>query len=138
MTEGPGDQGPDVGSLGEEAAKLFGALADAARQHGGDVGDGLHGLAGQAAHLAHEVNDHVATDAAECRYCPVCRVVHVIRDTSPEVRAHLTTAATSLFHAAAELLETLPPDEESGGDAPRRGPDVEKIDLGDDSGDDVR
>ncbi|QYJ04665.1 hypothetical protein KUV85_03005 [Nocardioides panacisoli] len=134
MTEGPnGPSGdghdPDVGSLGEEAAKLFGALADAARQHGGDVGEGLGGFAGHAAHLAHEVNDHLATDAAECRYCPVCRVVHVVRETSPEVRAHLTTAATSLLHAASELLATLPPSEEEQG--ARRGPDVEHIDLDD-------
>lgn len=128
---GPEDPGgdPEVGSLGEEAAKLFGALADAARQHGGDVGDGMSGVAGQAAHWAHEVNDHLATDDVECRYCPICRVVHVVRETSPEVRAHLTTAATSLLHAASELLATLPPPAE--GDASPRRPDVEKINLDD-------
>lgn len=126
----PAPPPPDVGSVGEEALKLFGALADLARQHGPDVGHGVAGLAGQAASLAHEINDHVATGAAECRYCPVCRVMHVVRETSPEVRAHLLTAASSLLQAAAGILETVPPPERSGS---RRGPDVERIDLDDDS-----
>lgn len=125
-----GPQDPDVGSVGEEAAKLLGALAGAARQHGGDVGDGLSGLADHAAAMAHDVNEHLATDAVECRYCPVCRVVHAVRETSPEVRTHLTQAATSLLQAAAGFLETLPQpsDDES---SPPRGPEVERIDLDD-------
>ncbi len=130
----PREDGPrpdDVGSVGEEAMKLFGALADLARERGTDVGHGLEGLADQAAHLAHEVNDHVATGGAECRYCPVCRVVHAVRETSPEVRTHLTVAASSLLQAAAGLLETLPPPTRNhqGGGARPRGPEVERIDL---------
>lgn len=131
MTDQQGSGEPEVGSLGEEAAKLFGALADAARQHGGDVGDGLGGLAGHASDWAREVNDHIATDGAECKYCPVCRVVHVVRETSPEVRAHLTNAALSLAKAATEMLETLPP-ADGKDDASPRGPEVEKIDLDED------
>lgn len=129
MTDEQDDQGaPDVGSLGEEAAKLFGALADVARQHGGDVTGGLGSLAGHAASFAKDVNDHVATDAAECRYCPICRAVHVVRATTPEVRAHLLTAASSLLQAAAGLMETIPPP----ADGPAtRGPEVERIDLDD-------
>lgn len=118
----------DVGSVGEEAAKLFGALADAARQHGGDMSEGLGGIAGHAASFAHQVNDHLATDAAECTYCPICRAVHVVRETSPEVRAHLATAASSLLQAAAGLLETLQPTPRDGG-GPPRGTAVEHIDL---------
>ncbi|WP_322936578.1 hypothetical protein [Nocardioides bizhenqiangii] len=118
---------PDIGTVGEEAMKLFGALADMARQQGTDVGGGLGGVADQAASLAREVNDHIATGSAECRYCPVCRVVHAVRETSPEVRTHLLTAASSLLQAAAGILETVPPDK--GG--PRRGPEVEHIDLDD-------
>lgn len=125
----------DVGSVAEEAAKLFGAFADVARQHGGDTAGTVAGLVGQAADFAREVNGHVATDAAECRYCPVCRVVHVVRETSPEVRAHLVTAASSLLQAAAGLLETLPPPPagtESGvAGTGQRGPSVERIDLED-------
>ncbi|WP_435769335.1 hypothetical protein [Nocardioides sp. SYSU DS0651] len=135
-----GDDGPadgrraggahqDVGSVGEEALRLFGTLADLARQQSGGASDAVGGLAGQAAALAHELNEHVATDSAECRYCPVCRVVHAVRHTSPEVRAHLSVAASSLLQAAAGLLETAPPAGTSGGGA--RGRDVQRIDLDD-------
>lgn len=124
---------PEVGSVGEEAAKLFGALADLARQQSTDVGSGLGGLADQAASLAHEVNDHIATGSAECRYCPVCRVVHAVRETSPEVRSHLITAASSLLQAASGLLETVPtgPTGPTGDDptTPQRSQAVERIDL---------
>lgn len=124
--------GPDVGSVGEEAAKLFGALADLARERGSGFGDGLGGLADHAAALAHEVNDHLATDSAECRYCPVCRVVHTVRASSPEVKAHLMTAASSLLQAAAGALATIPPPQ---GEGTPRGPEVERIDLDDLDGD---
>lgn len=128
----PGQPGPehphhDVGSVGEEAMKLFGALADLAKQQTGDAAGGLGDLAGQAAAMAHELNDHIATGSAECRYCPVCRVVHAVRQTSPEVKAHLAVAASSLLQAAAGLMETLPAAQGTPGQA--RGPEVEKIDL---------
>lgn len=119
---------PEIGTVGEEALKLFGALADVARQHGAEVGGGVGGLADQASALAKEVNDHIATGSAECRYCPVCRVVHAVRETSPEVKTHLLTAASSLIQAAAGILETVPPPDQG---APQRGPEVEHIDLDD-------
>ncbi|GAA3664916.1 hypothetical protein GCM10022237_26170 [Nocardioides ginsengisoli] len=122
------DRPDDIGSVGEEAMKLFGAFADLARQHTGDAAGGLGNLAGQAAAMAHEVNEHLATDAAECRYCPVCRVVHAVRQTSPEVKAHLMVAASSLLQAAAGLLETTPTPSEGGSP---RGPEVQHIDLDD-------
>ena len=120
----------EVGSVGEEAMRLLGVFADLAKQHSGDAAGGLGHLAGQAAAMAHDVNEHLATDAAECRYCPVCRVVHAVRQTSPEVRSHLAVAASSLFQAAAGLLETLP-QPPGDGSAPR-GPGVQHIDLDDD------
>jgi hypothetical protein len=49
--------------------------------------------------------------------------VHAIRETSPEVRAHLATAASSFLQAAAQLMATQVPNE-SG-----RASNVEKIDL---------
>jgi len=121
----PPEGGPDVGSVGEEAAKLLGALSDWARDHGSEAGQGLGGLASQAAASLQDMNDHLATGSAECTYCPVCRTVHAVRQTSPEVRAHLAQAASSLMHAAAGFLATMPqPD--SG-----RAPGVERIDLDD-------
>lgn len=101
------DHDVDVGSLGEEAAKFLGALA------------------GQVAEGVHEVNEHLGTGAAECRYCPICRVVHAVRGTSPEVRAHLAVAGTALLQAAAGLLSTLAADDQPA--SPRGG--FEHIDL---------
>ncbi len=103
----------------------FGALSEWARDSGGDLGSSLHGLAGHAASSLSDINDHVATGAPECTYCPVCRTVHVVRQASPEVKAHLTSAASSLLQALAGALATLPPPSGASG----RGPDIEKIDL---------
>lgn len=79
-----------VGSVGDEAAKLLGALADWAGDHVGD--------------RAREVNEHIATGDAECLYCPICRTVHAVREASPEVRAQLAGAASTFLQAAAGLL----------------------------------
>jgi hypothetical protein len=103
-----GEQGePGVGSVGEEAVKLLGALS------------------GWAQDAAHGVEDHLATGARECTYCPICRTVHAVRSLDPEVRSQLTTAATSLLNAAAGLLAAS--SRERGA---RQG--VEHIDLDDD------
>ena len=119
-TDGPDEE---VGTVTEEAAKLFGALSEWARDHGSELGLGVAGLAGQAASSARAIDEHLATGSAECTYCPICRTVHAIRQTSPEVRAQLSTAATSLLRAAAGLLATAVPDERGH----RAG--VERIDL---------
>ncbi len=124
--EGEPHRGPDVGSVGEETAKLLGALSDWARDHGSDVGQGLGGLASHAAASLQDVNEHLATGSAECAYCPICRTVHAVRQSSPEVRAHLAQGASSLLQAAAGLLAAVPPPESSG-----RTAGVERIDLDD-------
>lgn len=130
--EGAGPEGadPEVGSAAEEAAKLFGALSDWARDHGSDLSSGLSGMAAQAAASARDVNEHLATGSAECTWCPVCRTVHVLRQASPEVRTHLAVAAASLMQAAAGILATAVPDEARA--AAARGDGVEHIDLDDD------
>ena len=121
----PGGRDP-VGSVSEEALKLFGALSDWARDHGSDLGQGLSGLADQAAASVRDVDEHLATGAPECTYCPICRTVHAVRQTSPEVRAHLAVAASSLLQAAAGILAAAAP----AGARDRGG--VERIDLDDD------
>ncbi len=118
---GSGDQ-HSVGSVGDEAAKLLGALSDWARDQGTDYAGSAAGAAGTFAAAVQDISAHVATDGEDCRYCPVCKVIHVARQTSPEVRAHLSVAASSLMHAAAGLLAT---DTAAHG----KGPSVEKIDL---------
>ncbi len=130
------DNQDQVGGVGEEAAKLFGALADWARDHGPDLGphlgpnlaQGISGFATRAASAAREVDEHLDTGASECEWCPVCRTVHLIRQTSPEVREHLAVAATSLMQAAAGVMVAA-----SRGSESRGGDGVERIDLdGDD------
>ncbi|MCW2766917.1 MAG: hypothetical protein JWO11_2876 [Nocardioides sp.] len=121
-----------IGSVAAEAVKLFGALSEWARDQGSDVGEGLAGLADQAAQATKGVNEHLATGSAECTYCPVCRTVHAVRQASPEVRAHLATAASSLLQAAAGALATAVP-----ADAGGRTGSVERIDLDPDLDDDL-
>lgn len=118
--------GPEVGSLGEETAKLLGALAGWAREQ--DLG--AHARAWSAgehepeqAHGEHTHGEHThREDPAECRYCPVCRTVNALRQVNPEARAHLAVAITSMAKAAEALLRTDPP-------APQRPEGVERIDL---------
>lgn len=126
-----------VGSAAEEAVKLLGALSDWARDQTSDRGDGVAAAAAQA---AHGVGDHIATDSPECRYCPVCRALHAMRETRPEVKAHLAAAAsgllqaaTSLVQAAAAAAETVVPDSErSPSEQPATAEPVERIHLDDD------
>ena len=101
-------QDEPVGGVGDEAAKLLGALADWAGDHFGD--------------RVREVNDHIATGDAECLYCPICRTVHAVRAASPEVKAQLATAASTFLQAAARLLS-------AAGAADPSGSRVQHIDL---------
>ena len=103
-------QDEPVGSVGDEAAKLLGALADWAGDH------------------ARELNDHIATGDAECLYCPICRTVHAVREASPEVKAQLTQAASTFLQAAAGLLSAAAAEPPSSR--------VQHIDLDADASDD--
>ncbi len=122
------DQG-DVGSVADEAVKLFGALSEWARDQGSDLGTGVSGLADHAARAARDVDEHLATGSAECTYCPICRTVHVVRQASPEVRAHLALAASSLLQAAVGVLAGVAASDQG---TDRRATGVERIDLDDD------
>lgn len=125
MSDGPGE--PSVGSVGEEAAKLVEALQEWAKESGSEYADVTAAAAAGAATTFKQVSEHIATGSEDCRYCPLCRVISVVRSTSPEVRAHLSSAASSLMQAAAGVLATPVPDEARA----RRGSPVEKIDLTD-------
>jgi hypothetical protein len=111
------DDHEPVGSVAEEAAKLIGALSGWAREHG----DGVTAMADTFLGDAHE---HIATGAPQCAWCPVCRTIDAVRQTSPEVRAHLASAASSLMLAVSGMMATQP----GGRDAT-----VERIDLDDDA-----
>ena len=117
-----------VGSVTEEAVKLLHALQDWAKDSGSEYAGAAASAAEGAASAAHRINEHVATGGAACTYCPLCRVIAAVRDTSPEVKAHLSTAMTSLMQAAAGMMATPVP--EPGARRPDSA--VEKIDLSDD------
>jgi len=82
------------------------------------------------------MEEHLATGAPECTWCPLCRTIHTVRELSPEVRTHLTAAATSLVSAASALLATAVADQaRRAGSRSRAGssasPGVQHIDLDD-------
>jgi len=147
VTEQPGEPGESeqqgaepVGSLAEEAARLFAALAGMARDHGADDPGGRAaseasdqsrptGLGDRAAAAVHEIDEHLATGGEDCRYCPICRAVALVRHTSPEAVDHLAEAARSLSRAVAAMLSTANVEDRRDRHRDRSG--VEHIDLDD-------
>jgi hypothetical protein len=109
-----GNHGPheQVGSLADEAVRLFGALSDWARDS------------------TEETDGHVHAGSPECTWCPLCRTVHAVRQAAPEVRGHLSVAASALLQAAAGVLAAA-----AASDA-QRGAGVEHIDIEGDPEDD--
>lgn len=90
---------PPVGGVAEEALKLVEALSSwSASSSSSSSSSGTHGH-------DHDADDaRVAGESPECAWCPVCRALRVVRATPPEVREHLTSAASSLVQALAALL----------------------------------
>lgn len=111
-----------VGNVGEEAAKLFAALSGWAKDQGSDYAGTATGAAHAMSDAMHNLNEHIATDGQDCKFCPVCQVIGAVRATSPEVKANLAIAASSLMQAAAGILATQVP-------AETKNSPVEKINL---------
>ena len=124
-----GDEGEPVGSLGEEAAKLLHALQGWAKDSGSDYADATAAAAQGAAGAFQDLNEHIATGGQDCKYCPLCQAISLVRQTSPEVKAHLTNAAASLMQAAAGVMAAHASDQAH---TRRADASVEKIDLSDD------
>ena len=120
-----------VGSVGEEAVKLLAALQGWARENGSDYANAAAAAATGAASTASVVNEHIATGAKECQFCPICQVVSVVRATSPEVKQHLTSAATSLLQAITAGMAAA----SNNGGTPDPGTTYQRIDLEDDEDD---
>lgn len=117
----------EVGTIAEETAKLFAALQDWARgSAGAHAAAAAHG-AGALAESLRGVTEQVG-HGPDCRLCPVCQAINVVRETSPEVKQHLSSAATSLLQAVQGMLATEIPSAQPGRTEP-----VEKIDLDDES-----
>lgn len=107
---------PPVGGLGEEAVRLLKALQDWTRDSSG-------GAAMPTGGLLTDLDEHIATDGKDCQYCPVCHLIAAVRTTSPEVKHHLSVAASSLLQAAAHVLTASPTGRGTDKDP------VERIDL---------
>jgi hypothetical protein len=103
-----------VGSVAEEAAKLFAVLQNAAHD---------------APPAAEDTAEHDHKLGPDCVWCPVCQLIHRVRNTSPETIEQLSTAAAHVLGSLRSLLEAAadaarqtredaasrssPPDEES-------------------------
>ncbi len=109
----------EVGPLGEEAAKLFGALSGWAKDQSGHASEGWAALVSDVAGAMDDVDEHLATGSAECTVCPLCRSINAVRQVSPEVTTHLASAFTSLAQAAAALLATPVPPASRDDEGPR-------------------
>jgi hypothetical protein len=83
-----------IGSVAEEAAKLFAVLQNAADSGG-------------TAHAEHEPADekHEHKAGPECQWCPVCQLINKVRNTSPETIEQLSTAAAHVLGSVRSLLE---------------------------------
>ncbi len=91
-----------VGSLAEEAAKLFGVAEEWWRTHVPATAEAHAG--------------------PECRVCPLCQVLSVVRTAQPEVFEHLVTAADAFAAAVRTAVEAYV--------SPRRADvPVERIDI---------
>jgi len=80
-----------LGSTAEELGRLMDAIGEWAKDS-------------RIGHFTEAVGEHLDTGAPECAYCPLCRTVHVLRESSPEVKVHLASAAASLMQAAVTVL----------------------------------
>jgi hypothetical protein len=84
-------QADGVGSVSEEAARLFAAFESWVRDAAGGA--------------TAAVDAHMATGSAECQLCPVCRLISLMRGSRPEVFEHLVDATTSMLAAMRAAID---------------------------------
>jgi hypothetical protein len=82
-----------IGSVAEEAAKLF-AVLQQATDTGGTPGT-----------TTSDVPDHEHKLGPDCVWCPVCQLINKVRNTSPETIEQLSTAAAHVLGSVRSLLE---------------------------------
>jgi hypothetical protein len=93
-----------VGSLAEEAAKLFAVLQQAARQE--DPPPAGETPEPEQAEVRDEHEHGTARSGGpECQWCPVCQLIAKVRNTSPETIEQLSTAAAGVLGSVRSLLE---------------------------------
>ncbi len=95
----------EVGTLAEEALALFGAVAGWMRESAAGPHPGAETSTEQPDPAGPgDPSGEQGSCAGSCRWCPVCRAAETVRQVSPEVRAHLVDAGTSLLAALGGLL----------------------------------
>jgi hypothetical protein len=113
---------PEVGSLAEEAARLFDALGTRVRRDGAEVGSSVASAGEWANRAWHDLGEHLSTAGGECQYCPLCRLAKGLREASPDLGDQVGKAALAAIRAVTHLVAR---------DAPARRAGVERIDLDD-------
>ncbi|MEJ7707932.1 MAG: hypothetical protein WKF82_12085 [Nocardioidaceae bacterium] len=107
-----------VGSLAEEAAKLIASVQlwtrnlqpepdNEARADATAEVDDVWAAAEHVEHAEHAAEHAEHPPSLECRFCPVCSTGRLTRALSPEVRAHVASAALSMVFAVKELISAL-------------------------------
>jgi hypothetical protein len=139
-----------VGSVAEEAAKLFAVLQQASAEakghhtaHVEEPAEPEHDV--QADQAEEHEHGTAQRGGPECQWCPVCQLIAKVRTTSPETIEQLSTAAAgvlgslrSLLEAAAEAARQARADAESrttGQQEPEERPArsrVDRIDVSED------
>ncbi|MDX6264897.1 MAG: hypothetical protein QOH84_6585 [Kribbellaceae bacterium] len=89
-----------VGSVAEEAAKLFAVLQQAAR-HDQEAPKAEKEEPAPAEHQ----HGTARSGGPECQWCPVCQLIAKVRTTSPETIEQLSTAAAGVLGSLRSLLE---------------------------------
>ncbi|WP_405057797.1 hypothetical protein OG474_34395 [Kribbella sp. NBC_01505] len=127
-----------VGTVAEEAAKLFAVLQSAADTHAGP------GPSAAEPEEPADEQEHEHKSGPDCVWCPVCQLINKVRNTSPETIEQLSTAAAhvlgsvrTLLESAAEVARQKQEDaasrsSKSPEDEPAAPPTVDRIDVSED------
>ncbi len=101
-----------IGSVAEEAAKLFAVLQHAADSGGTtyaeqEPADEKHEHGPDDVHepAPDDLHEHGIGRGPECQWCPVCQLINKVRHTSPETIEQLSTAAAHVLGSVRSLLE---------------------------------
>jgi hypothetical protein len=112
-----------IGSVAEEAAKLFAVLQHAAvdsrdttsagdaaqddvrEDYAAGAQDGDSGVRRDHVEDDSHEHEHGIGRGPECQWCPVCQLINKVRNTSPETIEQLSTAAAHVLGSVRSLLE---------------------------------
>ncbi|MEV4896563.1 hypothetical protein AB0K48_45110 [Nonomuraea sp. NPDC055795] len=140
MTETSNDRDP-IGSVADEARKLFGVIQDrATRQVGKTVFNSVASTVTGGGRKEKDVWGEAVSEPHDeyiCRACPVCRAIAARRESGADVAGHLVAAGGELFAAVRGAFDALNRPTPGAADRTRDrtrdergGDDVEHIDLG--------